>query len=446
MKQIKTQVNPLEGSIIRGMTLFALPIMATGFLQVLFSSVDTMVIGKYGSENGMAAIGASATLIHLIISAVTALSTGISITIGYHYGKRDFSGIGKILQSLPLTGLIMGLVVSVLANVLWVPLLQLVKCPDTLMGQAGIYFRIYFLSTPFMLIFSFMSAVIQAKGVSTKPFVIQILCSLLNLVLNLIFVIYFRWDVAGVAIATVISQILSAVLIIFQFLLLEKDTPLLIQGLTAFKGLGGVFKLGIPSSLEGIAMNISGVVIQSAINGFPEYVISGNTAAASVEGMMSVAFIGFSAGCVVFISQNRGNKNWERVKKVQRCSTLIVFTLGEILGVLIYALSPYLLKLYTDDAAIAEIAQTRMIFMCLFFGLCGTMNSLSGSVRGLGDAKTPLIISLVTSCGFRILWILTVAKWIASVSAIYISYPLCWLMTTGLYLIAFQRALKKNQD
>lgn len=439
MKKAWLQVDPLQGSILKGMILFALPIMATAFLQVLFSSVDTMVVGKFGSENAMAAVGASASIINLIISGVTSFSTGISTTVGYRYGKGNFDEIRPVIQSLPLTAFAIGTVVTILANLFWEPLLTMVRCPETLFPQAASYFRIYFCALPFMLIFSFLSAVLHAKGQSTQPFVIQVLCSIVNLGLNLLFVITLHWDVVGVAVATVISQAMSAVLVVLYFLTIEKELPLRLKGLTAFINMKEIFRLGIPTSMEGMVMNLSGVVISSAINGYPEYVISGNTVASSIEGLMCVAFIGFSSGSVVFTSQNFGKGSLERVRKVERTTGFSVFLLGECLGVMVFLFSPFLIGLYTDSRQITEISRLRMLFMCLPFGLCGTMNSLSGCIRGLGDTKTPLKISLLTSCGFRILWVCTVAKWIGSIWAIYISYPICWGLTTLLFIISFER-------
>lgn len=443
MKHTFFRVDPLHGSIVKAMTLFALPIMATAFLQVLFSSVDTMVVGKYGSENAMAAVGAGSSMINLIISGVMALNTGVSIRIGYHYGKRETEKIQDILQSLLLTSLLIGAVAAILANLFWEPLLRLVHCPQNLIPKAATYFHIYFLSLPFMMAFSAFSAVLQAKGRSTPPFLIQIGCSLINLCLNLCFVIQFHWDVAGVAIATVISQAASLVIILVYFLAVEKENPLNLRKLTLFRNMGQIFRLGIPTSVEGMVMNLSGVVVQSAINGFPEDVISGNTIAASIEGLMCVAFVGFSSGAVVFVSQNFGTGNWQRVRKVQQTTALLVFFLGECLGILIYLLSPQFIKLYTDNADIAQIAQKRMFFMCLAYGLCGTMNALSGCVQGLGETKIPLMVSLLTSCGFRILWVCTIAKTVGTISAIYVSYPICWLLSSGLYDLTFRIISRK---
>ncbi len=444
MKNRQMRVNPLNGSILKGMILFALPIMGTAFLQMLFSSVDTMVIGKFGEENTMASVGASASVINLIINAVSGLGTGVSIIVGMQIGKGDEKGVSALLHSLPLTGLFIGFAAAVPAIIFAEPILNLVQCPTSLMENALLYFRIYFLSAPFMMAFTFLSSVLHAKGASFQPFVIQVSCGVLNLVLNLLFVIAFHWDVAGVAVATVISQIVSAAAMLFYFVKIEKTTPISLKDLTFFAVFGRVFRIGLPASLESVLMNVSGVIIQAAINGFPEDVISGNTVSASVEGLMCVAFIGFSNAGMVFISQNFSGGNIKRAKKVQAYSVALVLILGEILGFIIYAASDIIIGLYTDSATIAETAKLRMLYMCIPYGLCGTMNVMSGCIRGLGNTKVPLVISVLSSCVFRVLWIYLYAIPRGTISSIYISYPLCWALATLLYLSAFAIILKKR--
>lgn len=445
MKKAKLQVDPLHGSVLRSMLLFALPIMGTAFLQMLFTSVDTMVLGKFGMENSMAAVGASASVISLIITAVSGLGTGVSIVVGARTGRGEQDSVAALLHSLPLTALLIGLTVTILAGSLAEPILLLVHCPPGLLPDALLYFRIYFLSLPFMLTFTVLSSVLQARGASFQPFVIQVSCGALNLGLNLLFVIACGWNVVGVAVATVISQAVSAGAMLFYFVRMERELPLSLKKLRVFAGFGQVLRLGIPASLGSVLMNLSGVIIQTAINDFPETVISGNTVSASIEGLICVAFVGFSSAGMVFVSQNAAVGDMARTRRVQRCATLTALLLGEALGFLIYALSDLVIGLYTDVPAIAEIAKLRMLYMCLPYGLCGAMNVMGGCVQGLGNTRIPLVISILSSCVFRVLWIYLYARPRGTISAIYISYPLCWLLATSLYLVAFALLLKKKR-
>lgn len=446
MKNRQLRVDPLHGSILKNMTLFALPIMGTAFLQVLFNSVDTMVIGRYGTENAMASVGSSASVIGMIVTAFTGLGTGVSILVGAQSGKGDQDGTSELLHSLPLTGFYIGLLVAILANVLAKPILYAIHCPDNLLSDALLYFRIYFWSAPFMMIFTLLASVLQARGASFQPFVIQVSCSGMNLILNLVFVIVFHWNVAGVAIATVISQMASAAAILFYFARIEKEVSLSFQKLRAFHGFGEVLRIGVPSSLTSVLMNLSGVIMQTAINGFPDYVISGNTVSSSIEGLMSIAFVGFSSGSMVFVAQNYASANLQRTRKVQICATLTALIQGEIVGFLIYTFAGFFIGLYTDSAQIAEYAKLRMFYMCLPYGFCGTMNVMSGCVRGLGNTKIPMGIAFISSCLFRIVWICTYARWKGTVDAIYVSYPMCWVLATILYWIAFYVLIKHQKE
>ena len=437
MKRKTLVVDPLKGSMLKGMIWFALPIMGTAFLQVLFTSVDTMVMGRFGSENAMASVGASAAIINLIISGVSGLGTGLSILIGQKTGQGDGPGIARLRHSILLTGLAIGAAVVLLVLPFSRTLLTWVHCPDSLMAKANTYFCIYLLSLPFMLTFTFFSSYLHARGNSFLPFLVQVSCGALNLVLNILFVVGFRMDVAGVAVATVISQAVGVLAVFLYFVRQDEENRIEWRKLTIGTGFGTVFRIGLPSSLESIVMNLSGVVMQSAINGFPETVISGNTVAASVEGLMCVGFIGFSSASMVFVSQNYAAGYLHRAGKAQLYSTLTALLLGELLGIGIYAASGWLTGLYTDSAAIAQAARQRMLFMCLPYGLCGTMNVLSGCIRGLGNTKVPLVISILCSCVFRIVWIYMYAIPRGTVQAIYFSYPVCWLLATTMYIVSF---------
>ena len=442
MRRKTMAVDPLHGNVVKGMLLFALPIMGTAFLQVLFTSVDTMVIGRFGSDNAMAAVGACSAVINLIVSAVSGLSTGVSILVGQRIGRGDREGVSGLLHAIPLTALCIGGIAAA-AIIPGAPyLLRKMNCPESLLPLAGQYFRIYLLSLPFMVSFNFLSAVSNAEGNSFLPFVIEAACGLMNLGLNLLFVISFRWDVAGVAVATVLSQACGAAAVFCYFAVFRKRIRF--RQLRLFAGFDEVFRIGLPSSLESVIMNLSGVVMQSAINGFPESVISGNAVASSIEGLICVSFVGFSSAATVFISQNYAAGNIARTKKIQRGVTLCVLVLGELLGLALYAAADLLTALYTANPVIAQAAKVRMAFMCLPYGLLAAMNVSGGCVLGLGNTKIPLAISVVCSCLFRIVWIYVYAIPRGTVEAIYISYPICWLLATLLYVTAFFGLLRKN--
>lgn len=430
----KAVINPLEGSIFKKMVLFALPIMGSSLLTTLFSSIDTLVIGNFGLDNSLSAVGINQSLIMLIIGNVTGLSIGFSAIIGKLYGKKDIKSISEIQQSVLLTSLVLGLIVMAVFIPLGKVLLKLINCPENILDRAYQYFWIYFSASPFLIYNSFENAVISAKGDSFHPLLLGLLASAVNVLLDLLFVIVFHWDVTGVATATLIAQLFNTVILIVFVQKKGEELKIRWKEQRAFKHLGPVFKLGIPTSLDGTIMNISGVLISSAINEFDVLAIDGNTASASLESLMSIAFVGFANAIIVFISQNYGNKNMKRVKKSFWTAVITALVLGETIGVVIYLCGRPLLGLFVsnsnpDKAKIIDYGLVRLKYMGLFYGLCAIMNVLSGANQGLGSSKIPLVISLVCSVAFRITWIYAYARPQHSIDLIYVSYPICWALS-----------------
>ena len=434
----KLEVNPLQGSILKGMLIFALPISLSALLTMLFSCADTVVIGRFGHDGAISAIGASASILNFLVSGLTALSSGITVVFGKYYGERKPEQVTKLLHSLPLTALVLGGGLSLIVIVFSAPILRLMNCPEEILTDALVYFRIYFLGVPLTLLSTMLSAALQAKGNAYVPFFLEIGAASINILLNLAFVIGLDWNVFGVAIATVLSQLLLAGATMLFLCRQEDELKLDLGKLTLFAGLKPVFQVGIPASLEGIILNLSGVIIASVINRF-------DCVATSLEGLMVITFTGFANACTVFTSQNYGAKNMSRVRAVYRTTMLAVFSAAELAGIVLYLLSPQLVWLFTTDAAIAHYARIRMFYMCLFFGLCGTMNVVSGCEHGLGDAKTPLYISVICSVAFRLTWIFTYVAHAGTIEAIYMSYPLCWGLCTLLNHLAFCRLFRKKQ-
>ena len=441
----KMEVNPLEGGILRQMLLFALPVMGAALLQMLFSAADTAVIGRFGHPGALSAIGVSSAVINLLVGGLTALDAGVTVAAGRRYGQGDREGVGKMVSALPPTALLLGGALAAAAVALADPILGWMNCPAEIRTDARLYFRIYFLGVPFLLTTGLLSAVLQARGNSFLPFLFQIGAAVINIALNLVFVIALDWNIAGVAAATVISEALCAGALTLFMARQRDETRLRLREMRLFRSLGEVFSIGIPSSLEGIVLNLSGVIIAAAINRFDAAVIAGNTVGTTIEGLIVVSFTGFANASVVFISQNYGKGNFQRIGKIYRTTILSVFLISESLGIAVYALSPVLTRLFTQDALVMAHARTRMFYMCLFFGGCGVMNVISGCVRGLGEARLPLIISILCSVVFRVTWIYTYAAGRGTVEAIYVSYPLCWGLCVALNAAAFHATFRKKK-
>lgn len=440
----KFTVNPLSGSLLKGMFLFALPIMGVALMSTLFSVVDTIMIGKFGQPDAISAIGVSSSMISMLVGSVTGLSAGVIALLGKLYGENDTRKINAVIHSLPLSAFAIGSFLCIPAEFLSSCILNWLNCPETIYYDALVYFRIYFLAVPAMTVFNFLASAIQAKGDSFHPLLFEIISQIINVMLNLFFLIVLRLNVFGVVLATLISQYIGMFLILVYMMKKNDEQHILLKHLKLFTGTKEIWRLGIPASVEGIVLNITGVIIASFINAFDVDVIGGNTIAQSIESLIVISFIGFANAGVVFISQNYGNKNYKRVKTCFLHTLGLSFIIGEILGILVYIFSDYLLMLFTDEPAEMYYAKVRLSFMCLTFGLCGVMNVGSGCIRGLGDARSPLIISLIASVGFRLLWIMTVSRKIGSIESLYIAMPLCWLICSVLDIIVFTHDYRKK--
>lgn len=441
----KFQTDPLHDPILKGMLILGMPVALSALLTMLFSCADTVVIGRFGHPGAITAIGVSASVLNLLVGGLTALAAGVTVTAGNLYGQGRKDRVRELAQTLPLTALFLGALLSLFALSASRPILLALNCPPQALADALVYFRIYFCGVPFTMVSTFLSALLQARGDSFTPFCLQMAASLLNILLNLLFVIVFDWNVAGVALATVISQFLLAAAVLFLMTGQENELKLDLLSCTFFHRTGSLFSIGIPSSLEGMVLNLSGVIIASVINRFDSAVIAGNSIATTLEGLIVVTFAGFENASAVFISQNCGAGRLDRVRKTYRITVAAVFLCAEGAGILIWLASPALLGIFTGDEAIRQAASVRLFYMCLFFGLLGLMNVVSGCVRGLGDARTPLYISVLGSVFFRLGWIFTFAARAGTIESVYLSYPLCWSLCSALNMAAFARLMKKEE-
>lgn len=446
MKKTAT-IDPVRGKILPSMIKFSLPIMAVNLLSMLFSVADTAVIGRFGHENAVSAIGASSAVVMLLVGSLTALSVGVTTMIGNLYGKEDKEGISKAVNSLLLTALILGVCLTLVVEVAAVPILELVNCPPEVLDDALLYFRIYFAGVPLTLVYCFLSYAVQASGDSFHPLLIEMAAAILNVLLNLLFVIVFDWNILGVAVATVASQLLSCVVIIAYMRGKTDELHIDLKKQKAFTGMSDVFRIGIPSSIESIVMALTGVVISSFLNSFNPNVIAGNTISQSIEGIITVSFVGFSAASVVFIAQNRGAGNRERILQSFLITMGVSFVLAEMIGIAVYLLRGQVMLLFTTVPEIMEVAGIRMLYMCVFFGFCATMNSVGGCLRGMDDTKSSLIISIICSVVFRLTWLITLALPRKDMSLAYVCFPICWIMATALGVVVFiyrYRRMKAN--
>ena len=438
-------VDPLSGPILKGMISYSLPVLTASLLQILFSTVDTAVIGKYGTETAMSAMGVSSSVSQLLMTFLWCMGGGVTIVMGNMFGKKDTDGIHTLQQTLPLSFFLLGAIIGIPVILLTKPILTLVKCPSSLMADASLYFRIRFIGAPLALLSQLPAYSLNAKGESLVPMLFSLGSALLNTVLDLLFVGIFHWGILGVGLATLLAEFICAAVGVAYLCRRRDELRIDLKELTLFKNMKPVFEMGIPSALEGFILNFSSVIISSFINSFDSVAIAGNTVGTSIGSIATIAFTSLSGATTVFISQNNGAGNLDRVKKAWKTSLLTSFLLTELFGAVLYLMFPVLARLFTDDPAVIAAARVCMSYMCLFYGLNAVMNIGGGCIQGMGDSRSPLILSIICSVLFRITWLYTYSRSKGTIESVYIAYPLCWLLYAVLSIIVFLYDLRKRE-
>ncbi len=436
----KHGIDMTEGSILPKILRFTLPLMLSSVLQLLFNAADIIVVGNFASENSLAAVGSTTALINLMTNLFLGLSTGANVLASHYMGAGDNERVSKTVHSSIALSITSGLILTVIGIIFADKLLVLMDTPDNVLNLSALYLRIYFAGMVAMMIYNFGSSLLRSKGDTKRPLYYLTFSGVINVILNLIFVIVFKMDVAGVALATVISQCVSAFLII-RCLMTESDgfklelKKLGVDKNTALK----ILRIGIPSGFQGVVFSLSNVVIQSSINGFGEIVMAGNAAAASIEGFVWVSMNAFSQAAISFVSQNIGAGKYSRVNKIAFTACACAAIAGLVLGNIVYLLGEPLLGIYDPRPEIIPSGLTRMSLVCCFYFLCGLMDCCTGAIRGMGYAIVPTIVSLIGACGLRLLWIATIFQIpeYHTEFMLFLSYPMSWGITFLVHLICF---------
>lgn len=439
-----------EGSIIKKLLLFSLPLMASNVLQLFFNAADIMVVGQFAGDNSLAAVGSTSSLIHLLTNVFMGLSVGVNVLVARYFAAKQEEELRKTVHTAIAVSMICGVLMILIGQVAAKPLLLAMGSPVEVIDLAVLYLRIYFLGMPATILYNFGAAILRAVGDTKRPLYFLTFAGLVNLILNCVFVIVFKMDVAGVAIATVIAQSISMMLVL-RCLGNESGAIHLTR-----KHLGidkrifvQIVKIGLPAGIQSSLFSLSNVVIQSTINSFGALAIAGNSAAQNLESFLNVTVNAFSQGGVAFVSQSVGAGKHKRINKVVITLQMCVFTVGIILGNIMYFFGESLLHLYSDSQAVIEFGMKRMMFACRFYFFYGMMDSMVAALRGLGRSVVPMIVALLGVCGFRLVWIavLYAADLLQNIEMLYVAYPLSWGMTFAAHTICFliiRSGLKKK--
>lgn len=442
MKQAR-YVDMCSGSVLRKMIIFTLPIMLSGLLQLLFNAADIIIVGKFAGDNALAAVGSTSSLINLITNVFIGLSIGANVSAARYCGAKNTSGLKQTVHTAMLLSLISGIILMAVGLCFADKFLRLMQTPESIVGMAADYLRIYFCGMPFMMIYNFGNALLRAAGDTRRPLIYLFCAGVINVILNLIFVIVFHMSAAGVGLATAISQGVSAALII-RCLMRESEETGLRLNLRRLKihrdKLLSILKIGLPAGFQGTVFSLSNVVIQSSINLFGEAVIAGNSAAASIEGFVYMAMNSCHQSTLSFTSQNLGAGKYERINRILLCGLLCVVAVWAVLGLgVCMTLGKPLLSIYTSGSASIEAGARRLVYVCGTYFLCGIMDVMVGSIRGMGYSVTPMIVSLLGACGLRLLWIATVfqIEEFHTPDTVYLSYPVSWAITIAAHVVCF---------
>ena len=439
------EMDMTSGPMIPKILQFSLPLMLTGILQLLYNAADVIVVGNFAGHTALAAVSSTGSLINLLVNVFMGLSVGASVVIAQAYGAGDVQRMRKAEHTAMTLALFMGIGVGVLGFILARPMLEWMDSPEDVIDGAALYVRIYFLGMPANMLYNFGAAVLRAVGDTKRPLYYLTISGLVNVALNLLLVIVFRMAVAGVAIATVASQVVSMVLVLLC-LLRSHGVIRLMPGECRIDRASalGMIRVGLPAGLQGSLFSISNVLIQSSVNSFGSLVVAGNGVASNIEGFVYTAMNAQHQAAMTFASQNYGAGKVDRVKRTLWCCLGIVLLFGLGLGLLVLAFGPQLMGLYNQDPEVIAFGLKRMQVILPTYFLCGMMDVMVGQLRGIGYSVMPMVVSLAGACGLRILWIMTVFAANPTQQTLYLSYPISWGMTFAIHMICYLVVSRKT--
>ena len=440
--------NMLEGPLLGSIISYTIPIILTGFLQLLFNAADLIIVGRFCGELSVAAVGNCGSISMLIVNLFVGLSVGTSVTVAHAIGAGSREDISHTIHTALPTAIVSGVIVAIIGVFGNRTFLTMMGTPDTVLPLSSVYMKIYFMGMPFIMVYNFCASILRATGDTKSPLILLTLAGVINVGLNVIFVTQFDMNVAGVALATTISQAIAAILVVISLMKRNDSCKLILSKMHFYKPqLVKIIRIGLPSGIQGSLFSISNVLIQSSINSFGDIVISGNAAAANIDGFLYVILNAFHQTALNYIGQNAGARKYDRVKRVLTICLISVCIVGISVSTVAYLAGPTLLSFYIPDSAEAiQWGMVRLTFLCIPYFLCGLMDVSTGALRGMGASLAPMIISVLGVCGIRISWISTIFQMpqFHTPQCLYASYTVSWIATFTCQMIAFFLIYRKR--
>ena len=433
------QIDMIHGPLAGKLLVFAIPLMLSSILQLLFNAADVIVVGRWSGKEALAAVGSNTSLINLMVNLFVGFSVGTNVVVARDLGAGREEDVRDSVHTSIALSLVSGVVLMGLGLLLSRQMLELMGSPEDVIGLAAVYLRIYFCGMPGNMIYNFGAAILRAQGDTKRPLYFLTAAGIINVILNLVFVIVFHMDVAGVALATIISQYVSAILVL---LTLMRDKGPLRVDLRALrldmKVVRRILQVGLPAGFQGMVFSISNVVIQSSINSFGSTVVAGSAASSNIEGFVYAGMNAFYQTALTFTSQNYGACECKRVDRIMGLCLLYSGLIGLVLGNLAYLFGYPLGSIYApgQEEVIAQ-AVDRLSICCTTYFLCGLMDTQVGVLRGIGYSVVPMIVSLVGSCALRLLWVATIFQLNRTPEMLYLSYPVSWAITAATHFVFF---------
>lgn len=453
MSSVKYELDMSQGSILKNIVRFAIPLMLANILQLLYNAADLVVVSYFSGNDAVASVGSTGALTNLLINIFVGMSLGAGVVVSRRFGAQDSQGVYRAVHTTILLGMIAGVLALTIGQIFSKPLLVLMGTPEgPVLNGAELYMRIIFIGTPAALLYNFGAAILRAVGDTKRPLYILAISGAVNVVLNLILVMGFGMGVEGVAIATAVSNYLSMSMVLYALVGANSNYRLVLKELKIYKEeFKEILRIGLPAGIQGSVFSLSNTVIQSGVNSFGAAAMTGGAAGGNIEGFVYTAMNAFYQAVVTSVSQNYGAKNEKRINKSITISLLSVMVVGLTLGILTFVFARPLLSIYIHGSEEAmAFGIKRMMITGLPYFLCGIMEILTGALRGLGYSTITAINSLIGACGFRIIWVFFVLPLNRVPEILFLCWPLSWItvivMHTVSLLILKKKAIKKMYE
>lgn len=446
MKFSKFEIDMCHGPLLTKMLLFALPLMATGILQILFNAVDIVVVGRFTGSSAMAAVGATTSLVNIFVSFFIGLSMGGNVLVGQSYAAGDQKKLHDVVHTTISLALILGILMIFVGSCSARFILNLMGTPSDIIDQSVLYLRIYFLAMPFTMLYNFGGAILRAIGDTRRPLIFLTISGICNIILNLILVLVFHLGVVGVAAGTFLSLFVSSLLIVITLYQSEGAYRLIPRDLKPNLDIClALIRIGLPAGLQTSLINVSNALLQSGVNSFGTLTVAAGTAANNMFGFMYLTINAVSQTALSFSSQNTGVRNYKRVNQVMLRCLLIQTILGTALGCFVYVMRPILLGIYTSDPQVIAQGSIILSLSTLTYCFCANMDMIPCVVRGMGYSLPPMIISVTGVVGTRIVWMFEYFPSHHTLWDLYLSYPISWILTSSAHVICYLIIYKNKQ-